>query len=200
MTNTVWPKTPTKRWYGESGFTVLVALFTAILAIFTGVQTWAFITGERAFVGPDSDGVRFAQDILPGVKRFEMILDLKNSGKSVAIIEDIFAAITHGPLDDEPRYTEAPRFTFPPVVPNSKTTRPLAFDIGRNGWSQETAAGVRSGSLPFYCFGRVRYHDAFSIHAIFSPMETGFCFVYVPDYPGGPAFVTCRQPKYTYAH
>jgi hypothetical protein len=108
----------------ESGFTAIVAVFTAILAISTVFQTCAFIASERAFVGPDSDGVKFAQDIMPKVARFAMILDLKNSGKSVAIIEDISAAITHGPLNEEPQYVKASRFTFPPIVPNGKRRHP----------------------------------------------------------------------------
>jgi hypothetical protein len=197
----MWPKTSTRRWFKDplSLFTACVALFTLILAIIAGIQTWSFIESERAFIGPDSDGVRFAQNVMPGVKRFEMILELKNSGKSVANIEELTAVITHGPLTEEPLYTEAPRFAFPPVVPNGKTARPLSFDIGPKGWSPETAAGVTNGTLPFYFYGRVKYRDTYSWRMIFNPRETGFCFLYAPDYPGTPTFVTCREPKYTYA-
>jgi len=46
--------TVTKAWYREpiSLFTALVALFTFVLCAVAGIQTWAFIQSERAFLSP----------------------------------------------------------------------------------------------------------------------------------------------------
>jgi hypothetical protein len=178
-----------------------IEALTLVLCAIGVFQYWAFVISERAFVSADPEGVKFAQEILPNVPQFQMTLELNNNGKSPATIEDLRVLISHGPLPEKPDYGADPkdRFAFPPIVPNGKAKRALSFDIGKTGWVESTAMGVKSGTLKFYFYGRVRYHDDYSWRRLFRPRETGFCFIYAPNYPGGPAFDTCSHPEYTYA-
>jgi hypothetical protein len=166
-----------------------VTWFTAILALFTVIQVFAFIESERAFVFPSETS--FAKSSNFDVSPLPMFLYLKNSGKITATIDELIAKITHGPLLQEPDYTGiGNRYAFPPVVANGNIRRILRFE---SGWSKEITEQVFSGAKTFYLYGRIKYHDHFSF---LGPKESRFCFVW---YASVSAFETCSEPAYTSA-
>jgi len=72
-----------------------VAVFTFILAIFTGVQVLAFISSERAFVAVTlaTANEKLVSSTDPVVLHFV----LQNSGKSTAMVSDFNATGLIGP-------------------------------------------------------------------------------------------------------
>src|SRR5437899_850224 len=67
--------------------------FTAVLCVVGGLQYWAFVKSERAFVAPASTDFGIKDTV--GVKLLPMYLELRNSGKSTATIKELSAAISH---------------------------------------------------------------------------------------------------------
>jgi len=75
-----------------------------------------------------------------------MFIDMRNSGKSTATIEELSLSITHE-LPPEPQYYEAQKIAFAPIVAGGTSRRTLRFITE---WPQETIDKVISGSLKFY--------------------------------------------------
>ena len=168
----------------------VVVSLTAVIAVTAVVQVLAFIQSERAFVAPA--GANFAKRLDVGINPLPMYLDLRNGGKSMAVIKELTAAITHK-LPSEPPNLKGQEFAFPPIVAGGTSRRALEFETG---WGEETTNAVISGSMKFYIFGAIKYEDGFSI---FGPKETGFCFVYTPTTdPSIPVFQNCIELPYTY--
>jgi hypothetical protein len=168
---------------------VIATFFAGCLVVLSALQAGNFIATERAFVAPSSTD--FAVQETVGVKQLPMLLELRNSGKNTATIEELTAGITHQ-LPPEPIYFEAQKFAFAPIIPGGSTKRILPFETN---WGEATANGVKTGSLPFYIFGRIRYSDSFSW--IMGFKETGFCFIHTPGSPIAP-FETCLERAFTY--
>jgi hypothetical protein len=166
-----------------------IVLFTGVLGVVAVLQYWAFIRSERAFVAPTSTDFAIKETV--GVKLLPMYLELHNSGRSTATIDELSVGITHelGPI---PVYAEAPKFAFPPVVAGGTTKQELKF---ATEWGEATANGVKTGSMPFHIYGRIRYHDDIG----WSERETGFCFVHTPESTVAP-FQTCPERAFTYSH
>jgi len=167
------------------------AAFSGCLVLITGLQALNFVASERAFVAPSN--AEFAVRETVGVELLPIMFELKNSGKSTATIREFAAAITHQ-LPAQPEYQEGPKFAFPPVVSGGTAKRILQF---KTAWGEQTANAVKSGALPFYLFGRVRYSDPYSWLPFLSSRETGFCFVYAPTNPVA-SFETCLEPAFTW--
>jgi hypothetical protein len=176
-------------------FTFGLFAFTAILALFAGVQAWAFIQSERAFVAP-AEANFLNWPLVPRENPLIMYIEMRNSGKSTATIEELSVSITHE-LPETPQYYEAQKVAFAPIVPGGSSWRSLRFITA---WPQETIDKIVSGSLKFYIFGVIRYWDGFSIRFL-GPKATGFCFRYEPQPQTSPAvFETCRERAYTFVH
>ena len=176
-------------------FTGVLAIFTVVLAIFAVIQAFAFIQSERAFVAPTE--TNFAVELVPGIKFLPMTFEIKNSGKSTATIDEVSIAITHD-LPNPREYATARPFAFPPIVPGGTSKRVLKFETG---WGENTNSAVKSGTMKFYFFGFIKYHDEMNeMFRFLNKRESGFCFVYVPT--GGvkeAIFETCRELSYTYS-
>jgi hypothetical protein len=80
------PPTP-HRWYSDpiALFTGFVAVFTLILAIFTGVQVWAYMQSERAYLV--AEDLKFVHGV-PSTAGDGLSLDLtlRNVGRHIATI------------------------------------------------------------------------------------------------------------------
>ena len=62
-----------------------------------GLQTYAFIASERAFVSPTA--TNFTNGFVVGENPLQMWIAMRNGGKSVATIEELVGAITHARLE-----------------------------------------------------------------------------------------------------
>jgi hypothetical protein len=167
------------------------AIFSGCLVLITGLQALNFVASERAFIAPSNAEITVKETI--GVELLPIMLELKNSGKNTATINEFTAAITHH-LPPRPEYPEGPEFAFPPVVSGGIAKRILQF---KTAWGEATATAVKSGALPLYIFGRIRYSDPYSWLPFHSRRETGFCFVYTPNSPIA-SFETCLEPAFTW--
>ena len=177
-------------------FRLSIPIFTAVVAIATVVQVGAFIESERAIITVSE--VHFAKALVAGLNPLPIFFEMKNSGKSTAMVDVLKATITHGPLLPTPVYGGTPRFTIAPIVPNDTSQRILNFTTG---WNQATTEEVKAGTRPLFIYGVIEYHDDYSRHWWWfaANRQTGFCFVYRPT--GGvrePVFETCEESAYTY--
>lgn len=171
--------------------TGMITLFTFALALIAGLQLLTFIQSERAFVAPAS--TNFATELVPGIAHLPMYLDIQNSGRSTAFVEELSVAITHN-LPSKPQYFDTINIAFPPIVAGGVSRRSSKFVTG---WNQETIDEITSGALNFYIYGVIKYSDGYTI---FGPTITGFCFVYIPGAgSNSTAFETCKEPAYTYS-
>lgn len=169
---------------------LVTAAFTIALVIVGGLQTYAFVASERAFVAPTA--TNFTNGFVVGENPLQMWIAMRNGGKSVATIEELVVAITHE-LPPKPEYHTAQKIAFPPILAQDTMRRSVGFVTG---WPQPIIDKIASGELKFYIFGVIRYRDDFSWLV---PRETGFCFRYIPGSVSGPhVFDTCREPQYTY--
>ena len=104
------------RWFrsldSTEKFTFVVAVFTAVLALATCVQVWAFIQSERAFLVVDNPRFRTGE---PTADRPDLIMTLKNPGKKVAAVQEFFP---HTSLDSiHKNFTRKPKInTIKPIL------------------------------------------------------------------------------------
>lgn len=178
---------------------IIVGIATAVMAIFTGLlwytannQLIAFQQSERAIVVPTE--VRFTKPPVANDPTISITIEMKNGGKSTALIDKFSAAITHGPLPPEPVYPKHAIFALGPILPNGIIAQslPLSFSTA---WGQDYVDRLNNGTLPLYFYGLIRYHDRVNVDTT----DTGFCFLYRPK--GGvrePIFETCQDQAYTY--
>jgi hypothetical protein len=185
-----------------------VAVFTFILAIFTGVQVLAFISSERAFVAVTlaTTNEKLASSTDPLVLHFV----LQNSGKSTAIVSDFNATSSIGPnvLSLTPQYEPQHSSIRGPIIAGGAhfgTQKPhvkgseTPFVL-----SPEILNAINRNAVKLFIFGCVEYEDEFSLvdwRGLFGARVTGFCVAYNPSNdPKFGMWDDCDNPKYIYAY
>jgi hypothetical protein len=172
-----------------------ISMFTFILTVVGAIQTCAFIKSERASVVPID--VKLAKEVPDYLKNLDVSIIWHNGGKSTANIEQLVAAISHGPLPEQPPYHGAQPFAMSPILPGSKGEALMSFSTE---WGKDYTDAFKNGAKPLFLFGRVQYRDELSDVWFFGGIrETGFCYFYRPT--GGVRehmFDVCQYPAYTY--
>jgi hypothetical protein len=188
---------------GMLRWTRVVGVFTSVLAIVGGIQAWAFIQSERAFLSLAAmqfDGVHLAAE-----KRVTILVDVKNSGRSTGFVTDFNITTTITPsatkLPKIPDYQQGPGIAVGPIVA-AGTKKVIANPRGLNNaptliLPQDVAASIKSKTLLVYIFGYISYTDEFTL---FGPRKSGFCYLYIPDRGNESIFDDCPYAEYTYAH
>jgi hypothetical protein len=134
-----------------------VALFTAVLTVFTGVlmlvgalQTWAFVVSERAFLTVGN----FTMSIAPDVP-LAVIFALKNTGKSVGSIIDFNIAFSNS-LAPKPDYAvPLSGLYIGPILPGADN--PQIYRPNNNAplWklTQTELNDIKSGKQQLFIYG-----------------------------------------------
>ncbi len=176
----------------------VVVILTAVLALTAGLQAWAFMQSQRAFVFPTA--ANFTGPLVANVQPLSLYIDISNSGESAAKIEDLTAFVTHH-LAPRPQYDEGPlriKVASPPIPAGGTLRRILHFG---EPWGEDTTSAVKGGTMRFYMYGRINYRDDYSLGlgALgLGVRQSDFCFVYVPNVdPGKAVFRNCPEPVYT---
>ena len=145
-----------------------VAAFTGLLTFVTGVQVWAFIQSERAFISPAS--MTFRPPVAPEkIAVFDM--KIGNSGNSTANIKHHVYNVAEA-LPETPAYPDWGDITLSPVVGGGS----IQFQI-KVGPIPDGAFKFLSGNAPFFIYGRIDYEDEFSVIAY---KHSGWCFSFDP--------------------
>jgi hypothetical protein len=185
-----------------------VAVFTFILAIFTGVQVLAFISSERAFVAVTLATIneKLASSTDPVVLHFV----LQNSGKSTAMVSDFNAtsSISPNPLSLTPQYEPAHSSISGPIIAGGAhfgTQKPhVKGSEAPFVLSPEMLGAINRNAVKLFIFGFVEYRDSFSLvgwRGLFGARVTGFCMAYNPSNdPKFGMWDDCDNPKYIYAY
>jgi hypothetical protein len=171
-----------------------------VLTLFSGLQVWAFIQSERAFVGLDI--VQITGGLI-AQKPIVLSIRMKNSGKSTAFIEDLIInsrfekATAH--LPETPAYVPGNPITPGPVLSNGVITV-RAMPDGMHGepqmlFNETDIVAIKSGTFKFYIFGYISFTDEFTL---LRAKRTGFCALYNPEIAN--QFDACPERAYTYAH
>ena len=175
-------------------WTGFVGVFTAVLALVGGIQAWAFIESERAFLSMTSLSIDGGPP-KAGASTIRIFIALKNSGRSAAFIEDAAINIHFGPLPKDLSYKTSTQIAIAPIAADSTSSGHSEFKLP--GTINKTdAEEIGSGHLKMSIYGFVKYSDAFGF---IGNKITGFCFYYTPLPTGGEPFDTCAEPNYTYA-
>ena len=171
----------------------VVVFLSAVLAITAGFQVVVFVQSQRAFVAPTS--TKFAEQLVAGMDKFRLQIELRNSGRSTATIKELRARILEI-LPDQPPQFQANIYAMPPVAPGGITVPGvLKFEAEDwTNWDKDYTNGVLSGSRNLHMYGVIKYEDVFSSLG-FGPKETGFCYIYVAASAG---FQNCPEIPYTY--
>jgi hypothetical protein len=182
-------------------FTWWVAVCTFCIAIVGGIQAYAFIQSERAFLLPVS--AHFEGTMLTPDKQLELWLEIKNSGHSTAVIDSLNVSYAADALPTSPNYSRDASIAFAPIIgggispAHSKSTwpdgRPFSlpkYDVDR----------IQNKSTRFQAFGFIEYHDDFSWLWFGRPRKTGFCYIYNPEGLPASSFDPCPEKNYTYAY
>ena len=191
------------RWFrsldSTEKFTFVVAVFTAVLALATCVQVWAFIQSERAFLVVDNPRFRTGE---PTADRPDLIMTLKNPGKKVAAVQEFIATYQLGlhaqELHEETqnKYNKTD-FGKSLVAPGNEITISGNLANGKAIFTEQVINDLLRGEDSFYIFGDIKYYDGYNI---FEPSEIGYCFSYLPpNQREVDTFAVCKDPKYTYA-
>lgn len=186
-------------------FNAWIVGFTGVLSIMAIVQFFAYLETERAYVVIDD------AQFLAGTPQVEdggidTGLFIKNVGKHVAIISqfhalmEIYVVQKELPTFPEYRPDAVPQnLVVAPMVPQQRLRVPLREvkappPIPRD----QVIEGIKNGSIPFRVYGFIKYKLGY----LWFSGITGYCFEYVPESKRtiGPAFRTCQNPNYTYAH
>lgn len=172
---------------------VVILVFTGALALTAALQFWSFTQSQRAFVFPTA--TNFTGPLVANVQRLSLYIDVTNSGRIPAEIEDLIALVAHE-LAPRPQYGEGLQrleVAFPPIPAGGTLRRFLDFG---EPWGEDTTSAVKSGAKRFYMYGRINYRDNYSF--FFGARQSDFCFVYVPNIdPGKAEFRNCLEPAYT---
>jgi len=182
-----------------------------VLAVFTGIQVWAFIASERAGITVEvaDQAAKVASDNKPFVIR----LTVKNGGHSTAMISEFSAngKFVADRLPNDPVYYRGARGAIGPILPNESafaSERPFFMEGPGKGSpvviTPELIEQITAHKLKYFLYGFVEYGDDFTManwHGPLGKRITGFCWVYEPD--NDPAFGmwnACGDANYTYAH
>jgi hypothetical protein len=178
-------------------FTAFVALFTCVLTIISGVQAWAFIASERAFVTvarPDLSLIAKAPD-----QPFQIPLVVVNTGRDTAIATGFNVTLMTS-LPEKPQYIPISHASIKPLMVN--TPEILIYRSRPGPWiwkfSKSEIDKIENGDPQLFIFGYIKYRDDYSL---WGDKETGFCFRYIPK-PLIPEahYETCDNAAYTFAH
>jgi hypothetical protein len=180
------------------GWTRIVGVFTAVLAIVGALQFWAFVQSERASLAITSIAAKNL--IQAGSETIPLFFTMKNSGRSLAIIKDSVFDAHFGPLPNIPDYKVGLMISVAPIAPdltaNLHTEIPLPTPMNATD-----AASIKSGALQVQFYGYITYTDVFGL---VGNKVSGFCYYYVanPILPNLPPdaeqFDVCQQPQYMY--
>jgi hypothetical protein len=181
-----------------AGFTAWIAIFTAILMLISGIQVWAFVQSERAFVYP---WTTLSPTALIADKQAIVTMNVQNSGHSGASIIDVNLTyfFSKDPLPEEPAYIEgAQNAVVGPIAQNMvlKAVVPLHDKFGvQQIFNQTNIDTINDGTYKLYVFGWIKYTDDFSL---WGPKTTGFCGVYAPGQTTDNTFFNCGRMAYVY--
>ncbi len=181
----VWPA----RWFFRLR---PVEKFTAVLCVIAAFQGWAFIQSERSSL-VISD-VRFAKDLVAN-ERPTVIIEIKNTSKSTAFIEDFRSFGGDSPTIPSPEVVRLePMNMHPPVAPDVPVH--IEIDVPTD-FPKEIIDLINRGRYHIWIIGSVEYGDRFKW---FGGGKTGFCFYYDPSRGrGADSFYRCHDPRYEYA-
>jgi hypothetical protein len=175
----------------------VLEVFTAILAISTCVQVWAFIQSERAFIAVANFEIIGTLLVPDAPIRFAVAFH--NSGRATAFINDanLTYTITNEAMPQTPQYQPgAGAFKGPVIAGGSVRATTDTQASGRN-ISAAFINGIQNGSHKLFVFGYVRFSDDFSL---FESRVIGFCQLYNPRAASTiDAFEGCGLDNYVYA-
>src|SRR5260370_16690000 len=157
-------------------FTAVLSIFTCILTIVGGIQAWAFIASERAFVSVTSlDLSRIAN--APD-QPIEIPLFAVDSGRSSARVT-AFNVTLMTSLPPTPQYIPLSHFSIKPLMVNTPEILLYRASPGPSlcKLSKAEIDKIESGEQQLFIFGSVRYRDGYSL---WGDAETVFCFRYIP--------------------
>jgi hypothetical protein len=193
------------RWV-VSFFTGLRTLevFTLILAVAAGIQAWAFIQSERAFLSIET--MQIAGNQIRDGNPIVLSIQIRNSGRSTSFIMDTIFRVDIRPDDLPliPYYARGGNIIRGPVPAQSgynATMIPRNQDqSGRYIVPSGLSEQVQNDTMKIYVYGVIHYRDDYT--SIFGDRRTGFCFIYNPHgNPNVSQFDTCdaRYIDYIYA-
>lgn len=174
----------------------------AITALILALQFWTLIQSERAFL---TLGAMSFQPTTPAAGNKILIsYELKNSGRSAAVIEKTSVNFAFGTLPSIPNYRNTVDALSP--IPAESSLPAHVGPSAQNGeltvWDKDLAQAIATQKIPFFIYGFIRYKDDFSTVfnlPIFGKMVLGFCYEYSPKDVPDSTFTTCGNTKYTYA-
>ncbi|MFI4985848.1 MAG: hypothetical protein ACHQF3_00240 [Alphaproteobacteria bacterium] len=186
---------PRRRLHGPLAiYTALLASFTALLAIETGFQVWAFYASERSFLSVS--GIRLVEPGLAVDTPLSVALEIRNSGRDTAsIIDSNVTPFVSSGLPASPPYGPVHSQLFGPIAAGGIINARYG-EQPKNGqyvMTRQAVENIKNGSEKFYVFGNIKYRDAFS----FGGRNTKFCFVYISRNPLGlGTFDDCGVAQY----
>ena len=176
-----------------AGFTGWVAIFTGILTTFAGLQLWAFVQSERAFAALDYLQLTGG---LVTEKPLELVIRIKNSGKSTAFVEDLMINSRFekrgNSLPSKPTYLPSNAITPGPILSNGIIT--VRSTVNELILKEADIAAIKAHDYKFYIYGYISFTDDFTL---LWAKRTGFCALYNPDITN--QFDACPEREYTYA-
>jgi hypothetical protein len=184
-----------------------ISLFTLALVLLAGVQAWAFIQSERAFLVVESF-TPFPEEFPPDKpgEPLYFSVDIRNGGHVGASIVESVVAVEMLPigfrLDEVPTYPPNPFNPFGgEVIAGGKSNMVVNFPLAKGQPVSLEAEGIealRSGNSRLFVYGRVVYRDALS--GLFGNRQLGFCYTFNRRAPEGLAlFLDCDAPGYTFS-
>jgi hypothetical protein len=178
----------------------IIEVFTAVLALSTCIQVWAFIQSERSFVS--ITGMSIEGGKITTGKPLSLSIELRNSGRTSAFIEasNVSVSIAKTGMPPNPQYLEGHSVLKGPVVAGgikTATTITKANDGENDLFLDDEVKGINQGTKKVYIFGYVRFTDEFSW---FGGTTVGYCALYNPSGdPTHSVFNDCDLDNYVYA-
>jgi hypothetical protein len=189
-------------------FAFIVAIFTAVLALATWVQVWAYTQSERAYL--IAEDLKFVHGV-PSTAEGGLTLDLtvRNVGRHIATITggnvSPLIHVQGGKLPSIPQYLpNAITVTIPPLPPENIFNFPFIVEkftpltgVVESPKLDAVVVGIVSGQMPIQVYGFIDYNTGYNL---WGTGRIGFCFNYIHPSSLAPAgqFITCDNPKYTY--
>jgi hypothetical protein len=173
-------------------WTSVVGVFTVVLAVVGGIQAWAFIQSERAFL--NLDDLQISGGLPEYSKPLRVFLTIKNSGHSAAFVKNVALNMGFQQLPERPEYKPMALFAIGPIPGNSIRKSTADFGV-HNEITRAHIEAIKAGTFKMFIFGFFDYTDDFSI---FGQRTVGFCYTYDPLPTAGGSYDNCTEPNYTY--
>jgi hypothetical protein len=175
--------------------------FTALLCVVGGIQTWAFVQSERAFVS--IAGVEISGGALQANIPLSFLINVKNSGRDTAFIGDSRNVVRTQPdehLGGGLRAFLQKTIVVGPVMGGESgiiISRPVNSDGNPIILGQESIDQLNSSKHYLWLIGYISYRDDFSR---FGTRTIGYCFKYNPAPPDKRLsfFERCGSEEYEY--